>query len=125
MPWNDYGDKASGACSDPRCTNNPAAYRAYLGSVFNGQPALNGQAVAADGSNISNTAIAYLQAKGIDKGPYNQGFYFPSMTQTQFNSLSTGSSCLNPPCATSPANSAYSVARRPFPSRFMRLKIST
>jgi len=97
MPWNDYGDKASGACSDPRCTNNPAAYRAYLGSVFNGFPALDGQAVAANGSNISNTAIAYLQAKGLDKGPYNQGFYFPSMTQNQFQSPT--SSCLNAPSA--------------------------
>ena len=96
MPWNDYKD-LGGACSDVRCTNDPAAYKAYLGSIFAGQPALNSShGVAADGSNISNTAISYLQAKGIDKGPYNQGFYFPSMTQAQFNSLSTGSlSCLN------------------------------
>ncbi|HEX4001314.1 MAG TPA: TonB-dependent receptor [Candidatus Acidoferrales bacterium] len=95
MPWNDYGDFKSGACSDLRCTNNAAAYRAYLGSVFQGFPALDGQAVAPDGSNISNTAIAYLQAKGLDKGPYNQGFYFPSMTQAQYNSLSGSPQCIN------------------------------
>lgn len=96
MPWNDYADFADHTCSDVRCTNNPAAYKAYLGSVFQGFPALDGQAVAANGSNISNTAIAYLQAKGLDKGPYNQGFYFPSVTQAQFNSISSGSpQCIN------------------------------
>jgi Carboxypeptidase regulatory-like domain len=96
MPWNDYADFDSHVCSDVRCTNNPAAYRAYLGSIFAGFPDLDGVPVAADGSNISNTAIAYLQAKGLDKGPYNQGFYFPSMTQAQFNSLSSGSpACIN------------------------------
>jgi hypothetical protein len=34
MPWNDYGDFQSGACSDLRCSNNIPAYRAYLGGVF-------------------------------------------------------------------------------------------
>ena len=34
MPWNDYADLASGACSDLRCSNNIPAYRTYLGSVF-------------------------------------------------------------------------------------------
>ncbi len=38
-----------------------------------------------------------MQAKGLDKGPYNQGFYFPSMTQSQFQSPT--SSCLNAPSA--------------------------
>jgi hypothetical protein len=76
MPWNDYGDLGS-ACSDVRCTTNPAAYRLYLGSVFHGQTGSDGQPVALDGSNISNTAIALLQAKGVVKGGYNQGFYFP------------------------------------------------
>ena len=97
LPWNDYADFQSGACSDIRCTNNVAAYRAYLGSVFGGQPALNSShGVAPDGSNISNTAIAYLQAKGLDKGPYNQGFYFPGMTAAQVGSVGAGSpSCLN------------------------------
>ncbi|MGH9561691.1 MAG: hypothetical protein ACRD3S_09580, partial [Terracidiphilus sp.] len=73
-----------GACSDVRCTNNVAAYRAYLGSVYGGTRAFpaffggTGQTVAADGSNISNTAIAMLQAPGVVKGGYNQGFYFAS-----------------------------------------------
>jgi Carboxypeptidase regulatory-like domain/TonB dependent receptor len=89
MPWNDYTDFHSGACSDLRCTNNPTAYRAYLGGLFAGQPDLDGVPVAPSGSNISNTALAYLQAKGLDKGPYNQGFYFPSTLQNQ--------SCLNKP----------------------------
>ena len=81
-PWNDYAD-LGGACSDLRCTNNVPAYRAYLGSAFGGQTAFfgflggTGQTVAADGSNITNTAIGLLQAKGAVKGGYNQGFYFP------------------------------------------------
>ncbi len=84
LPLNDYADFASHTCSDLRCTNNVPAYRAYLGSVFGGQtafPALfggTGETVAADGSNITNTAIGLLQAKGTVKGGYNDGFYFPS-----------------------------------------------
>ena len=78
LPWNDVADVTSGACSDLRCTNNVAAYRAYLGSVFKGDTGGDGVPIAANGSNISNTAIAYLQAKGVDKGPFNKGFYFPS-----------------------------------------------
>lgn len=96
LPWNDYADKASGACSDLRCSNNIPAYRGYLGSVF-GSPAgtcspvptgfgaapgncntgfADGVTVASDGSNITNTAIALLQAKGPTKsGLYNQGGY--------------------------------------------------
>lgn len=34
--------------------------------------------IAPDGSNISNTAIGYLQAAGVVKGGFNHGFYFPS-----------------------------------------------
>jgi len=84
LPWNDYADFSSGICSDLRCTNNVAAYRAYLGTAFGGQTAFpaflggTGQTVAADGSNISNTAIGLLQAKGAVKGGYNLGYYFPS-----------------------------------------------
>lgn len=84
LPWNDYADKASGICSDLRCTNNIAAYRTYLGSAFGGQagfPALfggTGTTVAANGSNITNTAIGLLQAKGVVAGGFNNGFYFPS-----------------------------------------------
>src|SRR5579862_743947 len=83
-PWNDYADFASGACSDLRCTNNVPAYRAYLGSAFGGQEAFlgflggTGETVAANGSNITNTAIGMLQAKGAVKGGFNSGFYFPS-----------------------------------------------
>jgi len=84
LPWNDPNDP-----SDPRHINGPAfgpgSYREYLGSVFGGQQAGSTVGappvpviVAADGSNISNTAIGYLQAKGLDNGPYNKGFYFPS-----------------------------------------------
>lgn len=80
LPWNDYADFKSGACSDLRCTNNVSAYRTYLGSVFRGQFGLlgTGQTVAANGSNISNTAIAMVQSPGVVKGGFNQGFYFPS-----------------------------------------------
>ncbi|MGH9687249.1 MAG: carboxypeptidase regulatory-like domain-containing protein [Candidatus Acidiferrales bacterium] len=88
VPWDDYADFQSGACSDLRCTNNVAAYRAYLGTAFGGQAAFpgflggTGQTVAADGSNISNTAISMLQAKGVTKGGYNNGFYFASAPQS-------------------------------------------
>ncbi|MGA9883613.1 MAG: TonB-dependent receptor [Candidatus Acidiferrales bacterium] len=102
MPWNDYADQASGACADLRCSNNIPAYRTYLGSVFGpgstvcapyptgfGVPSsptgtpincntgyTDGVTVANDGSNITNTAIALLQAKGPTKGGrYNQGGY--------------------------------------------------
>lgn len=84
LPWNDYADFKSGACSDLRCTNNVPAYRAYLGSAFGGQAAFpaflggTGVVIAPNGSNITNTAIGMLQAKGAVKGGYNGGFYFPS-----------------------------------------------
>ncbi len=87
-PWNDYADFASKACSDLRCTNNLAAYRAYLGSAFGGQTAFlgflggTGETVAANGSNITNTAIGMLQAKGAVKGGFNNGFYFPSAPES-------------------------------------------
>jgi hypothetical protein len=78
---NDYADLASGVCSDLRCTNNTAAYRAYLGSVFGvggpenqGTVSGHGPAIAADGSNVSPVSIAILQAPGL-KGGLNQGFF--------------------------------------------------
>ncbi|HXJ16554.1 MAG TPA: carboxypeptidase-like regulatory domain-containing protein, partial [Candidatus Polarisedimenticolia bacterium] len=85
MPWDDPNSP-----SDPRHLSGPASgpgsYRQYLGSVFgNGFntgffafAGGTGVTIAPDGSNISNTAIAYLQAPGIVKGGYNNGFYFPS-----------------------------------------------
>jgi hypothetical protein len=92
MPWNDYSDFQSGACSDLRCSNNIPAYRAYLGSVFGsagcspfptgfGQTPcstgfVDGVTVANDGSNITNTAIALLQSHGAVKTGYNQGGYW-------------------------------------------------
>jgi Carboxypeptidase regulatory-like domain len=79
LPWNDYADFASGICTDLRCTNDLPAYRAYLGSIFQGNTGIGtGRTIAADGSNITNTAIALLQAPGVVKGGYNNGFYFPS-----------------------------------------------
>lgn len=78
---NDYADLASGLCADLRCTNNTAAYQAYLGRTFGvggpepqGTILGTGPAIAADGSNISPIAIAILQAKGL-KGGLNQGFF--------------------------------------------------
>ena len=85
LPWSDPNDPG-----DPRHISGPAfgtgSYRAYLGSILgcNSNPAncntglATGVTIANDGSNISNTAIALLQAKGIIKGGYNQGFYVPS-----------------------------------------------
>jgi Carboxypeptidase regulatory-like domain len=81
LPWDDRADFASGVCSDLRCTNNVPAYRAYLGSVFGHGDNFGigtGVVVAPNGSNITNTAIGLLQAKGVVKGGYNDGFYFPS-----------------------------------------------
>ncbi|MGA9885626.1 MAG: TonB-dependent receptor, partial [Candidatus Acidiferrales bacterium] len=78
---NDYADVASGICANLRCTNNAAAYQAYLGSTFGaggpepqGTISGTGPAIAADGSNISPVAIAILQAPGL-KGGLNQGFF--------------------------------------------------
>jgi hypothetical protein len=96
MPWNDYNFATDGfGCTDIRCTNNPAGYKAYLGSVFGpgatacgpvssfGQIATNcntgfvdGVTVANNGSNISNTAVALLQSKGAFKTGYNQGGFW-------------------------------------------------
>jgi hypothetical protein len=117
LPWNDYADKASGVCTDLRCTNDIAAYRTYLGSVFGGvpgttcngistppgsaNPALGlcntgfgtGQTVAPNGSNITNTSIALLQAPGLLKGGNNQGFYFPSAPATCKGLPTTDTGC--------------------------------
>jgi Carboxypeptidase regulatory-like domain/TonB dependent receptor-like, beta-barrel len=98
MPWNDYADFQSGVCSDLRCTNNVPAYKAYLGNVFSGQqgffpgPPFNGTFVpvqpcasgdtTCNSTNISNTAVGLLQAKGAVKGGYNQGYYFPSAPES-------------------------------------------
>jgi Carboxypeptidase regulatory-like domain len=89
MPWNDVADFKSGVCSDLRCTNNVPAYKAYLGSVFAGEsgfiagtgrmimPCVAGD-VTCNSTNITNTAVGMLQAKGIVPGGFNQGFDFPS-----------------------------------------------
>jgi Carboxypeptidase regulatory-like domain len=91
LPWNDYADAASGVCSNVRCTNNVPAYKAYLGNAFAGQsgflgflggtgtpvlPCAAGDATC-NSTNITNTAVALLQAKGAVKGGFNNGFYFP------------------------------------------------
>jgi Carboxypeptidase regulatory-like domain len=90
LPWNDYADFANNTCSDLRCTNNVPAYKAYLANAFAGQAGffsfLGGTGVpiepctdpTCNSTNITNTAVALLQAKGVVKGGYNQGFYFPS-----------------------------------------------
>lgn len=75
---------------NPTCSYN--TYRQYLGCAFANEvdalhfvPGLGygtGIAVAPDGSNISNTAIALLQqTEKIQqaKGGYNNGFYLPSL----------------------------------------------
>jgi hypothetical protein len=106
MPWDDPNDPGDPRHLTGPATG-PGSYRAYLGSVFGGVPfatcfpafvpghppnqwcntgffppafGFSGtfQTVAPDGSNISNTALAYLQAPGVVKGGYNHGFYFPS-----------------------------------------------
>jgi Carboxypeptidase regulatory-like domain/TonB dependent receptor-like, beta-barrel len=112
LPWNDYADKASGACADLRCSNNIPAYRAYLGSVFGAtgpcSPVptgfglapnncntgfVDGATVANDGSNITNTAIALLQAKGPTKGGlYNQGGFLIASAPQNCPVVSTPSS---------------------------------
>ena len=92
LPWNDNADFASGVCSDVRCTNNIPAYKAYLANAFAGQsgffsfaggtgrpilPCAIGDATC-NSTNITNTSVAILQARGIVKGGFNQGFYVPS-----------------------------------------------
>jgi len=106
MPWDDPNSPGDPRHLNGPATG-PGSYRAYLGSVFGGVPfvtcfpafipgtqptqwcntgffppafGFSGtfRTVAPDGSNISNTAIAYLQAPGVVKGGYNHGFYFPS-----------------------------------------------
>jgi len=103
LPWNDPNN-----AGDPRHLSGPAfgagSYRAYLGSVFAGDagaafpiPGVStGVPVAADGSNISSTAIALLQAKGLDNGPYNKGFYFPSAPALCGDVPTTHTGCIVP-----------------------------
>lgn len=119
MPWNDPNDPG-----DPRHLTGPAfgagSYRQYLGSVFGGVPFATctlpflpqapgvpmcntgffgflggtGLTVAPDGSNISNTAIGYLQSPGAVKGGYNNGFYFPSAPATCNGAPTTDTGCI-------------------------------
>ncbi len=64
-----------------------STYRKYLGCVYGGDvialppfvPIGTHVPVAVDGSNINQTAINILQAKGGLKGGFNQGYYFPSV----------------------------------------------
>jgi hypothetical protein len=92
LPWNDIADFTSGVCSDLRCTNNIPAYKAYLANAFAGQggffsfaggtgrpilPCTAGD-LTCNSTNITNTSVAILQARGIVKGGFNQGFYVPS-----------------------------------------------
>ncbi|HXO45010.1 MAG TPA: TonB-dependent receptor [Candidatus Cybelea sp.] len=112
LPWSDPADP-----SDPRHLTGPAtgpgSYRAYLGSVFGGTafgtcdpffivpatlPLCNtgvgtGETVAPDGSNITNTAIALLQAPGLIKNGFNKGFYFPSAPATCKGVPTTDTGC--------------------------------
>lgn len=90
LPWNDYADFGSGACSDLRCTNNVPAYKAYLANAFAGQagffafaggtgvPIMPCSDPTCNSTNITNTSVAMLQLPGLIKGGFNQGFYFPS-----------------------------------------------
>jgi hypothetical protein len=96
LPWNDNADFQSGVCADLRCTNNIPAYRAYLGSVFGGGDTTGfgtSVTVAPNGSNITNTSIALLQAPGLIKGGYNNGFYFPSAPAICKNVATTDTGC--------------------------------
>ena len=82
LPWNDYADFASGACSDLRCTNNVPAYKAYLAKAFVGQsgsflsrvldgtftPIMPCTDPTCNSTNITNTAVAMLQLPGVIKG---------------------------------------------------------
>jgi len=94
MPWNDYNYQTDDfGCTDLRCTNNPAGYKEYLGSVFGNNAGCapfptgfgvspcstgfaDGVTIAPNGSNISNTAVALLQSKGAFKSGYNQGGFW-------------------------------------------------
>ncbi|HVB87628.1 MAG TPA: carboxypeptidase-like regulatory domain-containing protein [Candidatus Dormibacteraeota bacterium] len=138
MPWNDYADFNSGACADLRCSNNIPAYKAYLGSVFGpgsatcpaapngfGVPGAGncntgwstGVTVANDGSNITNTAIALLQAKGPAKGGYNQGGYWiASALQAQ---LANPANCVGPGLPSSGCTTAISLPTHANENQYM------
>ncbi len=112
MPWNDYADFGSGVCSDLRCTNNIPAYRAYLGSVFGPTGACplapngfgvapnncntgwnDGVTIRSNGAQITNTAIAVLQAKGIVKNGYNQGGFWMAAAPQNCVTATPSSGC--------------------------------
>ena len=106
LPWNDYNYATDGfGCTDVRCTNDPTGndYRKYLGSVFGpgtatcpgfvtgfgvptafptttqincNQGYTDGVLIQNNGAQITNTAIALLQAKANIKTPFNQGGYW-------------------------------------------------
>ena len=129
LPWNDYAD-LGGLCKDVRCTNDPAQYKKYLGSVFAGTGgflnfagfdgtgvpilACAGGDATCNSTNITNTAVALLQAPGVIKGGYNQGFYFPAMTQHQVaNFANCPNNIGNPhPTITAGCSTAISIPTR-------------
>ena len=93
LPWSDPNDP-----SNPRHIGDVAGYKAYLGSVFGGGDNTGfgtGQTINSTGSNISNTAVALLQAPGI-KGGYNNGFYFPSAPAICHSVATTDAGCVTP-----------------------------
>ncbi|MGH9686052.1 MAG: carboxypeptidase regulatory-like domain-containing protein [Candidatus Acidiferrales bacterium] len=138
MPWNDYADMASGACADLRCSDNIPAYRAYLGSVFGpgtascpaspngfGVPGAgncntgwaDGVTVANDGSNITNTAIALLQAKGPAKGGYNQGGYW--IASALASQLASSANCPGPGLPSSGCTTSISLPTHANENQYM------
>jgi Carboxypeptidase regulatory-like domain len=138
LPFNEPGVPFASARSDgnagtihqdynaanPLC--NYATYRQYLGCAFAGETDVlhgplgygTGLAVAPDGSNISNTAIALLrQTEKIPaaQGGYNNGYYIPSLRYTANNLPG----CLDPtsflfthsiPCSTGTTISQPTIA---------------
>ncbi len=78
MPWNDYKD-LGGACSDVRCTNDPAAYKAYLGSIFAGQPALTAHMASLRMARTSATRpFPTCRPRASTRGPTTRAFTFPA-----------------------------------------------
>jgi Carboxypeptidase regulatory-like domain/TonB dependent receptor len=102
LPLNEPGVPFAQARSDGNAGSIPLGYvgpgmcsydtyREYLGCAFAGQTDLfggTGQAVLANGSNISNTAINLLrQTEKIPQaqGGFNNGFYLPSLRYNSSN----------------------------------------